>query len=216
MATKEVMTVHKALAELKVLDSRIESAILSGDFVITKKNNQDTVKGKTAEQYKTKAAEVFQKASDLILRRNAIKNAVVVSNANTKVKIGDVEYTVVEAIEKKNHGMDFYVQLRDVLRQQLAEQKSELEKHNASLQQKAEQFAVAMMGGKDVKGVKTDSDEYIASMNTYIKANTMTLLDPLGIEAKIEELDDMINSFLPEVDAALSVSNAVTTITIEY
>ena len=37
----ETMTVHKALAELKVLDSRIESAILSGDFVITKKNNQD-------------------------------------------------------------------------------------------------------------------------------------------------------------------------------
>ena len=132
------------------------------------------------------------------------------------VKIGDKEYTVVEAIEKKNHGMDYYIQLRDILRQQLSTQKTELEKHNASLQQKAEQFAVAMMGGKDVKDVKTDSDEYVASMNTYIKANTMTLLDPLGIETKIEELDDMINTFLPEVDAALSVSNAVTTITIEY
>lgn len=212
----ETMTVHKALAELKVLDSRIESAILSGDFVITKKNNQDTVKGKTAEQYKAKTTEAFQKASDLIRRRNAIKNAVVVSNAKTMVKIGDKEYTVVEAIEKKNHGMDYYIQLRDILRQQLSKQKTELEKHNASLQQKAEQFAVAMMGGKDVKDVKTDSDEYVASMNTYIKANTMTLLDPLGIEAKIEELDDMINTFLPEVDAALSVSNAVTTITVEY
>lgn len=214
--TTETMTVHKALAELKVLDSRISDAILSGDFVITKKNNQDTVKGKTVEQFKSKATEVFQKASDLIRRRNAIKNAVVVSNANTTVKIGDKDYTVVEAIEKKNHGMDYYVQLRDVLRQQLSKQKTELEKHNASLQQKAEQFAVAMMGGKDVKDVKTDSDEYVASMNTYIKANTMTLLDPLGIEAKIEELDDMINTFLPEVDAALSVSNAVTTITVEY
>lgn len=214
--TTETMTVHKALAELKILGGRIEAAILSGDFVITKKNNQDTVKGKTVEQYKTKATEAFQKASDLIRRRNAIKNAVVVSNATTMVKIGDKEYTVVEAIEKKNHGMDYYIQLRDILRQQLSKQKTELEKHNASLQQKAEQFAVAMMGGKDVKDVKTDSDEYVASMNTYIKANTMTLLDPLGIEAKIEELDDMINTFLPEVDAALSVSNAVKTITVEY
>ena len=133
MATKEVMSVHKALAELKVLDSRIGNAILSGDFVITKKNNQDTVKGKTAEQYKVKATEAFQKASDLILRRNAIKNAVVISNAKTTVRIGDNEYTVAEAIEKKNHGMDFYIQLRDVLRQQFAKQKSELEKHNASL-----------------------------------------------------------------------------------
>lgn len=214
--TAETMTVHKALAELKILGGRIEGAILSGYFVITKKNNQDTVKGKTVEQYKAKTTEAFQKASDLIRRRNAIKNAVVVSNAKTMVKIGDKEYTVVEAIEKKNHGMDYYIQLRDILRQQLSKQKTELEKHNASLQQKAEQFAVAMMGGKDVKDVKTDSDEYVASMNTYIKANTMTLLDPLGIEAKIEELDDMINTFLPEVDAALSVSNAVTTITVEY
>lgn len=211
--TTETMTVHKALAELKVLDSRISDAILSGDFVITKKNNQDTVKGKTVEQFKSKATEVFQKASDLIRRRNAIKNAVVVSNANTTVKIGDKDYTVVEAIEKKNHGMDYYVQLRDVLRQQFARQKSELEKHNASLQQKAEQFVTGLMGGREVK---TDSAEYISAVDTYIKSNTMTLLDPLGIEKKIEELDDMINTFLPEVDAALSVSNAVTTITIKY
>ena len=213
MATKEVMSVHKALAELKVLDSRIDNAILSGDFVITKKSNQDTVKGKTAEQYKVKATEAFQKASDLILRRNAIKNAVVISNAKTTVRIGDNEYTVAEAIEKKNHGMDFYIQLRDVLRQQFAKQKSELEKHNASLQQKAEQFVTGLMGGKEVK---TDSTEFTTAVDTYIKSNTMTLLDPLGIEKKIEELDDMINSFLPEVDAALSVSNAITTITIEY
>lgn len=213
MANCEVMTVHKALAELKILDSRISDAILSGDFVITKKNNQDTVKGKTAEQYKTKATESYQKASDLIRRRNAIKNAVVVSNANTTVKIGDTEYTVVEAIEKKNHGMDYYVQLRDVLRQQFAKQKADLEKHNASLQQKAEQFVTGLMGGKDVK---TDSAEFSNAVDTYIKSNTMTLLDPLGIEKKIEELDDMINTFIPEVDAALSVSNAVTTITVEY
>ena len=211
--TNETMTVHKALAELKVLDNRINNAISSGDFVITKKNNQDTVKGKTVEQFKSKATEAFQKASDLIRRRNAIKNAVVVSNANTTVKIGDKDYTVVEAIEKKNHGMDYYVQLRDVLRQQFAKQKSELEKHNASLQQKAEQFVTGLMGGREVK---TDSAEYISAVDTYIKSNTMTLLDPLGVEKKIEELDDMINMFLPEVDAALSVSNAVTTIIIEY
>lgn len=211
--TTETMTVHKALAELKILDSRIGDAILSGDFVITKKNNQDTVKGKTAEQYKTKATESYQKASDLIRRRNAIKNAVVVSNANTTVKIGDAEYTVVEAIEKKNHGMDYYVQLRDVLRQQFAKQKADLEKHNTSLQQKAEQFVTGLMGGKDVK---TDSAEFSNAVDTYIKSNTMTLLDPLGIEKKIEELDDMINTFLPEVDAALSVSNAITIITVEY
>lgn len=59
--TAETMTVHKALAELKILGGRIEGAILSGDFVITKKNNQDTVKGKTVEQYKAKTTELSRR-----------------------------------------------------------------------------------------------------------------------------------------------------------
>lgn len=211
--TQETMTVHKALAELKVLDSRIDNAIAGGDFVATKKNNQDKVKGKTVEQFSENAKAAFDKASDLIRRRNAIKDALNVSNATTVVKVGEKEYTVVEAIDKKNHGMDYYVTLRSILAQQLARQKADLEKHNASLQQKAEQFVTGMMGNKDVK---TNGEEYDAAVNLYIKSNTMELIDPLGIEKKIEELDDMINKFLPEVDAALSVSNALTTITIEY
>ncbi len=41
--TTEKMTVHKALAELKVLDDRILAAIGACNLVTTKKNNQDKV-----------------------------------------------------------------------------------------------------------------------------------------------------------------------------
>lgn len=211
--TTETMSVHKALAELKVLDDRISKAIVNGAFVTTKKNNQDKVKGQTPAEFSTTAQSSFDKAYDLIRRRNAIKDAVCVSNASTKVTIGGKEYTVVEAIEKKNHGMEYYKSLRDVLAQQYARCKIELDKHNSSLQQKAEQFVTSLMGNRDGK---TNTDEYDAAVNTYIKSNTMEMIDPLGLEKKIEELDDMINAFLPEVDAALSCSNALTTITIEY
>ena len=213
MANHETMTVHKALAELKVLDDRILAAISACNLVTTKKNNQDKVRGKTVAEFTTDAKAAYDKATDLIKRRNAIKDAVNVSNANTIVKISDQEYTVVQAIDKKNHGMDFFKCLRDTMVQQLTKAKTDLERNNDSLQQKAEQFVTGLMGGKEVK---TDSTEFTTAVDTYIKSNTMTLLDPLGIEKKIEELDDMINSFLPEVDAALSVSNAITTITIEY
>lgn len=211
--TTETMTIHKALAELKVLDSRIKSAVNNCDFVSTKKNNQDNMKGKTVEQFSSKVRDTFKSISDLIVRRNAIKEAVVASNATTLVKVGDTEYTVAKAIEKKNHGMDYYVQLRNILKFQLAENSELIERHNVSLQQKAEQFVTGLMGNKESK---SNNDDYNVALNSYIKANTMALVDPIGIEKEIEKLDHMIDSFLPEVDAALSCSNAMTTITVEY
>lgn len=103
--TTEKMTVHKALAELKVLDDRILVAIGACNLITTKKNNQDKVRGKTVAEFTADAKSAYDKATDLIKRRNAIKDAVNVSNANTTVKIGDQEYTVVQAIDKKNHGI---------------------------------------------------------------------------------------------------------------
>ena len=96
---------------------------------------------------------------------------------------------------------------------QLSRAKADLEKQNSQLQQKAEQFVTGLMGNKETAA---KSEEYDTSIKTYIKSNTVEMLDPLGIEKKIAELDDMINAFMPEVDAALSVSNALTTISIEY
>lgn len=62
----------------------------------------------------------------------------------------------------------------------------------------------------------TFGDEFDASVRTYIKSNSMELIDPVGLEKRIEELDSMITAFMTEIDAALSVSNALTTIEITY
>ena len=105
--TNEKMTVHKALAELKIIDDRINNAIVSGTYVIANKHSNTKIHGMTIDDFKTSMKSDFQKVSDLIARRNAIKRTVVASNAVTKVKVGDVEYTVAEAIEMKNHGMEF-------------------------------------------------------------------------------------------------------------
>lgn len=213
MANHETMTIHKALAELKVLDKRIIDAMAAATFVVNKKNNQEKVHGVTPTTFNEAAFASYDKITDLIKRRNAIKDAVNVSNSVTKVEIGGKTYTVVEAIDKKNHGMAFYMELRDHMTVQLSRAKADLEKQNSQLQQKAEQFVTGLMGNKETAA---KSEEYDTSVKTYIKSNTVEMLDPLGIEKKIAELDDMINAFMPEVDAALSVSNALTTISIEY
>ena len=211
--TTEKMTVHKALAELKILDARIQGATNNGVYVAVKKNNQEKISGKSVEDFKAAAKADYDRAYDLIKRRNAIKRAVTLSNATTPVKIGGDEMMVVEAIDMKNHGMEYYIHLRDVLTLQLGRAKTALEKNNDALQSKAEQFVTGLNAGGEVK---KGSEEYTSTMNNYIKANTMELIDPLSLERKIQELDDKINAFMPEIDAALSVSNATTTIEISY
>jgi len=44
----------------------------------------------------------------------------------------------------------------------------------------------------------------------------MEIVDPIGIRAEMERLEKEINDFTVEIDSALSVSNALTELTIEY
>ena len=55
-----------------------------------------------------------------------------------------------------------------------------------------------------------------SAKKNYIESNTLDLVDPIGAEKIISELNDEIDSFTSKVDAALSISNAITTIEISY
>ena len=156
----------------------------------------------------------YDKASSLITRRNAIKRAVVLSNAQTTVKIGEREYTVAEAIEMKNHGIEYDELLLAELKDQYLGSKAILLKENGqSLSDRADKFVVDMYGTKDVK---VNPDDVEKARKSFIESNTYDLIDPLDMQKKIEELETRISEFKAEVDAALSVSNAITEITVEY
>ena len=218
MATKEQMTVHKALAELKVIDSRINNAIRSGTFVVANKHSNEKIHGMTINEFKNSMKSDFQKVSDLIARRNAIKKAVVASNAVTKVKVGDTEYTVATAIEMKNHGMEFKNTFKKCLESQYAVAKNELDKNSGDpLEKRAENYVLSVIQAqpKDSK-MAVDSEAMKNLRAQYIKDNTYDIIDPIGVKDAIEQLDNEISSFITEVDAALSCSNALTVLDIEY
>ena len=103
--TTEKMTIHKALCELKTLDARITKCIGETEYVFANKHSNDKVNGMTVAAYCDEIKSGYQRVTDLIKRRDAIKRAVVLSNAVTKVTVGGKEYTVAEAIEMKNHGI---------------------------------------------------------------------------------------------------------------
>lgn len=213
MATVEKMTIHKALCELKILDSRINNAISSARFCLANKHSNEKVNGVTVEEYQETMKASYNKASDLIRRREAIKRAVVLSNAKTIVKIGGKEYTVAEAIEMNNHGIDLKLQLKNAMKKQYDSAMTTIISKNNVVDDKATEYVVGLFGQKESK---TANEEYEKARKSYIEANTMELIDPVNILEKIEALEVEIADFTTEVDSALSVSNALTEITVEY
>lgn len=212
--TIETMTVHKALAELKILDDRIISTINGGTYCVANKHSNDKINGVSVEEYKGVIQGSYDKASDLIRRRTAIKKAVVLSNATTKVSINGTEYTRAEAIEMKNHGVEFEELMLEALTKQYNKAQSVILKQNGDdLERRAEQYVIGIYGSKEGK---QNTDDFEKTKKDFITANSYELIDPIKILDKINALEESIASFKAEVDAALSTSNAITVIEIKY
>lgn len=216
--TTEKMTVHKALAELKTMDDRINKAIRETTYVLAVKHSAEKINGTTIADFKSKMKSGYQKVNDLMARRDAMKRAIVLSNAITKVKVGGIELTVAEAIEAKNHGMEFKkVLLNNMIYAYKAAQDEFNRNSGEMLEKKAETYVLSVIQAqpKDSK-MTVDSDAMKALRQTYIDNNSYDMLDPIDITKAIETLDTEINEFEAEVDAALSCSNALTVIEFEY
>ena len=212
--TTETMTIHKALAELKILESRIMKTVGDGTYCVANKHSNEKINGVSVEEYKKVMQGAYDKAVDLITRYKAIKKAITLSNAKTVVKIGEEEYTVAEAIWMKNHGVEFDELLLDELREQYNKAQAKILKQNGNdLEQRAEQYVVGIYGSKEGK---TNTDDFEKTKQDFITSQTFELVDPIGILEKIEALEEKISVFKAEVDAVLSTSNALTVVEINY
>lgn len=212
--TNEKMTVHKALSELKTLDSRIEKTMNSVPFAFANKHGNGTVKGITVSAYSAEIKSAYQSVTDLMARRNAIKRAVTLSNATTKVIIGGNEYTVAEAIEVKNHAIPMMKALYNKLAKDDAVAKGIATNSNGdALEQRAVAYVRSLYENADMKNA---SEEVKKVRADFIASQTMEIVDPIGIAEESKKLEDKINAFVVDVDSALSVSNALTEIEISY
>ena len=212
--TTEKMTIHKALAELKLIDARITKSIQESTYCVANRHSNEKIKGISIDEVNKIIQGGYDKASDLITRRNAIKRAVVLSNAVTTVKVGDTEYTVAEAIEMKNHGITFKEYLMNTMVGQYNNAQAIILKENGSdLEKRAEQYVTGIYGSKEGK---TNTDDFEKTKQDFMRANTVELIDPIKILDKINSLEKEINDFKIDIDSTLSTSNAITEIEINY
>ena len=209
----ETMTVHQALSTLKILNDRIQKQIRGTVFITTNKHSNDKIAGKSVSDYHESMKSDYESIIARINRRAAIRKALSISNAQTHVTIGGKSYTVAEAIEMKKTGMENKRLLVKQMLAQLASATQDCKRANGDeLQAKADAYVSGLFANSE----KAKSDEAVRTREAYIEMNSVDMVDPLDIKSEIDQLNDEIDAFDAEIDAALSVSNALTTISINY
>jgi len=203
------ITIHRALAELKLLDKRITKSINEAPlFCLALKNDEKNIGVDIKDTYKKKVQGNLDSIISLINRREQIKSKIMYSNAITKVKIAGKEMTVAEAIEKKNN-IQYKKLLLDRLRKDLMVARDQVESLNSKLPDKLESFLEATLGDNPTEA------EIRAISELFMSKNKLSLYDPINIEERVEKLEKEIEEFLMEVDFVLSESNSKTTIEID-
>ena len=210
MSNTVEMTIHAALGELKKLDGRIDRAIYAANFIGYKKASADKVMGTSfnTEDFKKNAEASYQSICDLIERRDIIKSAITLSNATTKVQVGQKEMTVAEAIEKKAS-----IEHRKSLLERMTKQYNDaVLKTNHNNEKMEENLNDQVMSLTDKSDAKQATANLAGFMDAYRASNGWETIDPLGLKAKIDALNEEVEDFENNVDVALSISNATTKI----
>lgn len=206
----EKMTIHRALSELKLIDSKIEKQILE----ITPTGVYQ--KGKLVdgyikqEDFEKSANSKFDSVRDLIERKNKIKSAVVLKNGETKVSVGGKQMTIADAINYKTL-IKFKKQLIETVKKKHLQAVGKMNKGNESVNENCQKLLEVTFGKESVKVGEKDLD---AVRKPFLEANEFHLCDPLKVDETVEKIEKEVSDFEAEVDAVLSEINAVTIIEI--
>lgn len=204
---KQKITICRALSEIKLLDSKIESAIQKFEPVTyVEGKSKTTSTGITIELFNEKAKALYQSITDLMERRNLFKSKVIQSNAVTKVSIDNKEYTVAEAIERKN-SINNELNLLNKLKQSYVNNKNKVEIGNSKVRANIDK-QLELLAGSD----KNKTEGIDALVKLTLENQQFNLIDELKCEELIDSLSNSIYEFQANVDFSLSESNALTTI----
>ena len=175
----EIMTVHEALSEIKVISKRITGTLMEMKVVTANRKNASKINGTEPDKYIAQAKADFQSVMDLYKRLTAMKSAIATYNAKQKITVGNREYTIAEALYMKDYGVHLKQTIVNTLSKQYqnALNKIEVENSDNKLGATAERLATANFGSKD----KADSAEMEKFIASYKENNQYILIDPINI-----------------------------------
>ncbi len=206
MAEKQKMTLHRALSELKLIDSKIEKQTAQlnviGIYQKGKLVNQTTLQA----DFDKDAKADMQSILDLIERKAVIKSAVVEANSTTRLTIAGKEVTIADAINFKAN-IKFKKALIERLKGLYNSYVATLNRNNEVVKQNVQNLLTASFG-KDAATQNANAVESI--QKPYMDANEFHLSDPIEADKKQKALQEEVSNFEVEVDSCLSEINSIT------
>ena len=205
------ITVARGLVQLKRLDDRIKKSIKNiNDFVVANKKRETSVLNGTytRDTFSKKVKSEWQSLNDLLELRREIKSAIVLSNANTKVWIAGREYTVADAIERKNSIHSYETSIIRNITHAYNNAMFNVNDKNLNVEDNAHNLF-----GKPSEN-KKDEVNRLEMIKAYIDLNSWEIVDPLNLKDLKDSFSKEVEDFLSEVDSVLTESNATTKITI--
>lgn len=215
------LLITQALDERDLLVKKITSKIVAFQPVDVKKNNEEKVlESRMGEEaFRQKAKSAYQQIRDLIDRYQKIDEAIIISNAMTRIQTSYGEISVAAAISVKNRLKEqarynqitnFEEKLENKIEREYRRFVEVAEEKNRMLQSTAENMRLAILGKEN----KVKEEKPLEIVNEYVKENTMELVDPIGALERVEESANRRNTLLTELETQIKVSNATTFIEI--
>lgn len=210
----EKISLTRALAEVKVLESRIKTAINNAKFVgVTQGKGRQPVDRtfKSSEELVAKIKADSQSIDALIARRSAIKSAITKANVTTMVKIGDRALSIAEAVELKQ-SLPLQQTLLTAMKNATARGAQEVVQLATTLDQK-----IATLVQHSFQNVSKPTEEQFTSVSKpQLDQFQPDLLDPLDVKEKIQKLEALLEDVKLNLDYSLSEVNARTEVEISY
>lgn len=212
--TTETMTLTQALSELKILDKRISYEITSGVFCGCKKHVDAKFQGVSIEDAKKNMRAAYDKTTNLIARRTAIKKALTQANATTEVTVAGKTMTIAEAIFMKS-GIDMQKLFLKSMATQYENNVRTADNFNGiKLTEACDRYIGSLYGNE--ASSENRAAEIDDVRTRFIENQTMEVFSGFPIKEVIENMKDEIDSFEANVDSAITIANSTKTITIEY
>lgn len=228
---RELLVIN-ALNERDLLRDRIFHQINKLRVVDYKKQCEVRTAEKLEDtsEFCEKAKRDFQSIQDMIRNYDQIDAAIIASNVTTMVKTKYGEYTVAAAIALKQRlktsasramlamdqrlmeKRDFESESIKVMQSQLVDMVEKVKKAQTALETSAEVMRNNILGGD-----KTKKDAAsLAVVDEYLKTNRYLLVDPLNLSEKITKMKAEREDLYNELDTAIKISNATTSIQVDF
>lgn len=208
---EKTLSVYEALIEISRLNDKIEKFNSSSTmplFLACATESAKYIEGMEKEKYINLLKSNYDSCRHLISNLSEYKAKVALSNAKTTITVGGKEYTIAEAIQRKQN-IDTEIRFLRMIETQLKDVNTKITAKNNTVKAGLTEYL------EKVKSETATPEEIDKLTNIYNEKNLFILVDPYGITETIDEKRQELETFLSDVDTKITASNCSTMITVD-